>query len=133
MRRLAVPLAFAALLTTGAAPGTQAEQRRLDREIERLRGQLVQLGSTERADLGEAGEHRRQLAHLNAREAELRSRINRNRGQLARLLGALQMHGRHPPPPLLVTPRSAKDAVRAAILIRAITPQLEARGRALRP
>jgi septal ring factor EnvC (AmiA/AmiB activator) len=40
------------------------------------------------------------------------------------------MYQRNPPPALLVSPRSARDAVRAAILIRALTPALEARGKA---
>jgi septal ring factor EnvC (AmiA/AmiB activator) len=74
---------------------------------------------------------RKTLAELNDREAELAQKIGDNRGQLARLLGALQLFGRDPPPALLVNPRDAKAAVRAAILIRAITPELEARAQAL--
>jgi septal ring factor EnvC (AmiA/AmiB activator) len=49
------------------------------------------------------------------------------RSQQARLLGALQLYQRNPPPALLVSPRSAKDAVRAAILMRAVAPELERR------
>ena len=74
---------------------------------------------------------RRTLAQLNLDEAELTRSIGANRGELARLLGALQLFSRDPPPALLVDPKDAKNAVRAAILIRAITPQLEARARAL--
>ena len=59
-----------------------------------------------------------------------KARVDANRGELARLLSVLQTYQRRPPPPLLVNPRSARDAVRAAILIRAITPELQARGRA---
>ena len=33
----------------------------------------------------------------------------------------------HPPPALLVSPEDARDAVRAAILVKAITPELQAR------
>lgn len=108
----------------------RAEAGSLEREVERLRAQLVALGAAEQAGEGHVGEQRGKLEVLNAREAELEARIDRNRDQLARLLGALQMRQRHPPPPLLVNPRSATDAVRAAILIRAITPELEARGKA---
>ena len=74
---------------------------------------------------------RRSLAELNAQESSLALRFGRNRGELARLLGALQLFGRDPPPALLVDPRDAKDAVRAAILIRSIAPPLEARARAM--
>ena len=48
-------------------------------------------------------------------------------GQLARLLSVLEQLKRDPPPALLVSPRDAKDAVRAAILVKAMTPGLQAR------
>jgi hypothetical protein len=124
MRRL-IPLLAAILVAAPVAAATP----QLDREIERLRAELVDLGRAEQAGQGESEALRARLEMLNAREAAVRGRIDRNREQLARLLGALQMQSRHPPPPLLVNPRSARDAVRAAILLRAITPQLEARGR----
>ena len=52
-----------------------------------------------------------------------------DRAAFARLLAALQTLDRDPPPPLLVSPRSALDAVRAAILLRALRPELEQRAR----
>ena len=36
---------------------------------------------------------------------------------------------RNPPPALLVSPGDARDAVRAAILVKAMTPQLQDRAR----
>ena len=121
-RSLALLILFAAALpAAGATPRD---------ETQAVRRQIAELAEAERAGQADAGDQRARLAALNAREVEVRRRIDRNRGQLARLLGALQMHRRHPPPPLLVSPRSAKDAVRAAILIRAITPELQARGAA---
>ncbi|MGA0603376.1 murein hydrolase activator EnvC family protein [Caulobacter sp. KR2-114] len=74
---------------------------------------------------------RHSLAVLNAQEADLAQRIGHNRAELARLLGALQLYGRQPPPAMLIDPGQVKDSVRAAILIRAITPALEARARTL--
>lgn len=70
------------------------------------------------------------LSQINAREVLLEARMGETRGELARLLGALELYGRDPPPALLVDPRDARDAVRAVILIRALTPTLEARARA---
>ena len=128
MRRrsaLALVLALAASAATAQAPDTRA----IDREIERLRGQLVALGAAEQAGEGVAADQRARLNALNAQEAVLKTRIYANRGDLAKLLAALETYQRRPPPPLLVNPRSAKDAVRAAILIRAVTPELRARGR----
>ncbi len=74
---------------------------------------------------------RHSLAVLNAQETDLAERIGHNRAELARVLGALQLFARQPPPALLVAPGEVKDSVRGAILIRAIAPALEARARTL--
>lgn len=71
------------------------------------------------------------LRAINAREQALSARIGANRNRLARVLGALQRLSRDPPPAFLVRSADARDAVRAAILIRAITPKLEAEAKRL--
>ncbi|HUZ13066.1 MAG TPA: peptidoglycan DD-metalloendopeptidase family protein [Caulobacteraceae bacterium] len=71
------------------------------------------------------------LQALETRAAVLQARIGTDRNALARLLGALELFSRDPPPPLLVSPGDAKAAVRAMILAQAIAPELEARARAL--
>lgn len=70
------------------------------------------------------------LARLNLQETELSAGQAHNMSQLARLLSVLEELKRDPPPALLVSPKDAKDAVRAAILVKAMTPELEARARA---
>jgi murein hydrolase activator len=77
-------------------------------------------------------ERRHELAQLTAQEDALAARLGADRNALARLLGALEMFSRDPPPPLIVSPGDARDAVRAMILAKAIAPELEARARALR-
>lgn len=67
------------------------------------------------------------LARLNIEETELSAEKAHNMNQLARLLTVLAELRRDPPPALLVAPKDAKDAVRAAILVKAITPALQAR------
>jgi septal ring factor EnvC (AmiA/AmiB activator) len=67
------------------------------------------------------------LARLNVEETELSAEQGRNMGRLARLLSMLEELKRDPPPALLVSPRDAKAAVRAAILVKAMTPDLQAR------
>jgi septal ring factor EnvC (AmiA/AmiB activator) len=129
-RALAILICVALAATAAGAQPADREGARLDRQIEALRRELIALAAAEQTGQGDAWGQRARLEALNAREAAVKGRIERNRGQLARLLGALQMHQRNPPPPLLVNPRSARDAVRAAILIRAVKPELEARGRA---
>jgi septal ring factor EnvC (AmiA/AmiB activator) len=69
------------------------------------------------------------LARLNIEETQLSAEQAHNVSQLARLLSVLEQLKRDPPPALLVSPRDAKDAVRAAILVKAMTPELQARAR----
>jgi septal ring factor EnvC (AmiA/AmiB activator) len=67
------------------------------------------------------------LARLNIAETELAVDQGVNMHRLSRLLSVLQQLRRDPPPALLVSPQDARDAVRAAILVKAITPELQAR------
>jgi murein hydrolase activator len=69
------------------------------------------------------------LQRLNVAETELSVDQGVNLHRLSRLLSVLEQLKRDPPPPLVVSPQDAKDAVRAAILVRAITPELSARAR----
>ena len=140
-------LLLAALLLIAAAPkgaslADQARQRAMDRdesraqartaaeEIVRLRQQLIGLGAEEKTGERTVGDRGARLAALNAAEADLSARIGKNQVELSRLLGALELYRRDPPPALLVSPKSAKDAVNAAILINAIRPELERRAKA---
>jgi murein hydrolase activator len=102
------------------------------REIAQLQAQLVELDRAEQGGERSVSDKRLRLAALNAQEQELDSRLGGDQSQLARLLGALELFRRDPPPALLVDPHDIRDAVRAAILIRAITPEIEARARVLK-
>jgi septal ring factor EnvC (AmiA/AmiB activator) len=81
------------------------------------------LAQTARAQTGE------RLARLNLEETQLSAEQAANMSQLAHLLSVLEQIRRDPPPALLVSPDDAKDAVRAAILVKAMTPELQARAR----
>ncbi|MEO8115318.1 MAG: peptidoglycan DD-metalloendopeptidase family protein [Phenylobacterium sp.] len=70
------------------------------------------------------------LARLNLEETQLSADQALNSSQLARLLSVLEQLRRDPPPALLVSPKDAKDAVRAAILVKAMTPELQRRAQA---
>ncbi|HEY5070863.1 MAG TPA: peptidoglycan DD-metalloendopeptidase family protein [Caulobacteraceae bacterium] len=71
------------------------------------------------------------MAKVAAEQDAVATLVGANRRELSRLLGALQLFGRDPPPALLVNPADAEDAVRGAILIRAIAPELENRAQQL--
>ncbi|MES2722347.1 MAG: peptidoglycan DD-metalloendopeptidase family protein [Pseudomonadota bacterium] len=72
---------------------------------------------------------RDRLQSLNVRETVLTAEQGRNLNRLARLLTVLEQFRRDPPPALLVSPDDAVSAVRAAILVKAITPELQRRAR----
>ncbi|WP_293404416.1 peptidoglycan DD-metalloendopeptidase family protein [Phenylobacterium sp.] len=76
-----------------------------------------------------ATEGQMRLERLNVRETELNAEQGRNLNRMARLLTALAQFRRDPPPALLVSPGDATDAVRAAILVKAITPELQKRAK----
>ena len=114
---------------TPAADTPAPVQRAGAQKLERLRQELVRLGRAQRAGDQTSDAWRERLMELNARQADLDRRMGANRDSLVQMLGALEMFRRDPPPSLLVNPRSARDAVRAAILIRAVLPELESRRR----
>jgi septal ring factor EnvC (AmiA/AmiB activator) len=95
-----------------------------------LRARLVQLAGQEKAGVAKAQTAAARLSALNAAETQLKAKVGANQQSLTRLLGALQNYQRDPPPALLVSPRSARDAVNAAILMRAVTPELQRRAKA---
>ncbi|HEX7943969.1 MAG TPA: peptidoglycan DD-metalloendopeptidase family protein [Phenylobacterium sp.] len=70
------------------------------------------------------------LARLNAAETSLSVDQGVNLHRLSRILSVLEQLKRDPPPALLVSPQDAKDAVRAAILVKAMTPELQVRAQA---
>lgn len=118
---------LAARREEGEADRAQAEAAR--RDIARLREELqalLALGSPPRT----GGARQARLEQIARREAALNAELAKSQGELARLLGALQLYTREPPPPLLASPQTAKDAVRAAILIRAMQPEITRRARA---
>lgn len=109
----------------------QAQAQALAREVDDLRRQLISLGGAQSVDEQQALRQRARLERLHRQETALKQDIGENRTRLSRLLGALQLYQRDPPPPLFVHARSARNAARAAVLMKAVTPELNRRGRAL--
>jgi septal ring factor EnvC (AmiA/AmiB activator) len=115
-----------------ARDNARAQAQQLREDVSGLAAQLAELEAV--AASGEKGlaDKRAKLAELNQRETALRADMGQNQGALAALLAALELYRRDPPPALLVSPRSAEDAVNAAILVRAMEPELSARAAAFR-
>ena len=120
-----------ALALARAVRDDRAEARGAQAQIAHLRQQLTALATVEAAGERGAGDKRARLQRLTEREDALTASLGESQNATARLLGALALYRRDPPPALLVHPQSAKDAVRAQILARALMPEIEARSRAL--
>ncbi|WP_341992391.1 peptidoglycan DD-metalloendopeptidase family protein [Azorhizobium sp. AG788] len=64
------------------------------------------------------------ISGLDANASDIRASLLKRRGVLAEVLGALVRMGRNPPPALLMRPDDALDAVRSAILLGALLPEM---------
>lgn len=71
------------------------------------------------------------LNRLSDREIILRGSLKAQRETLAELIGALQKIGQKPPPALVVKPEDALAAIRSAIVLGAIVPELRDEARKL--
>lgn len=120
-----------ALALARAVRDDRAEVRGAQAQIAHLRQQLTALAAVEAAGERGTGDKRARLQQLTHEEEALTARLGHSQNATARLLGALALYRRNPPPALLVHPQSAKDAVRAQILARAMEPEIESRSRAL--
>ena len=120
-----------ALALARAVRDDRAQARGAEAQIAHLRQQLTALAAVEAAGERGAGDKRARLKRLTEQEDALEARLGESQNATARLLGALALYRRDPPPALLVHPQSAKDAVRAQILARAMAPEIEQKSRAL--
>ncbi len=109
----------------------RADARDAQIELVALERQLGGLRQAQSADDLQLAAQRARLAQLTQQETLLVTSLSKDRGMLGRLLSALQMMSRTPPPPLLVPADKAVDTVRAAILMREMAPELERRAKVL--
>ncbi len=105
----------------------RADARDAQTEITALDRELAGLRRDQTADDYQLSAQRQRLRDLGRREAEIVSELARARDGQARLLSGLQMMSRKPPPPLLVPSERAVDTVRAAILMKAMAPEMQRR------
>ena len=108
---------------------SRSEAETLTEQIGQLKGKLSALDHVSVSANGQVQGEPARLIAIDARQAALDSQAGAEQTRLARILGALELYRRDPPPALLVSPHSARDAVRAAILMQAIEPELAARAR----
>lgn len=107
------------------------EQRRLTYEIENLsteaqglRTALIEAARKVRQAEERLAEQERGLETLGKQEAALRRSLQARERVTAEVLAAMQRIGRKPPPALLVAPEDVLSAMRAAILLGAVLPDM---------
>jgi murein hydrolase activator len=71
------------------------------------------------------------LKPLDEREQEFRTSLDERRSVIVEILAALQRIGRQPPPALIVKPEDALQAVRTAIMLGAVVPEMRTQADAL--
>ena len=116
---------------------TEAEAR-LKREIasigedrRKLNQALIDTASRLRAVEGRIVETEARLKPLDDSERGIRGSLESRRAAIAEVLAALQRMGRHPPPAIMVRPEDALAAVRTAIMLGAVVPEIRVQAEAL--
>jgi septal ring factor EnvC (AmiA/AmiB activator) len=108
-------------------------RRRLEAEIGELKGDAVRLKAEliSTAERTRAAEERikaieERLQSLTASETAIRRSLAARRGVVGEVLAALQRMGRRPPPAVLVRPEDMLAAIRTAMLLGTVVPELRA-------
>jgi septal ring factor EnvC (AmiA/AmiB activator) len=109
----------------------ETEIRLIDRDRESLNGKILTTADTIKGLEGELSDTERRLRRLGENEDAVRQSLAGRRDVLAEVLAALQRIGRRPPPALAVRPSDALAAVRSAILLNAVMPELRVETEAL--
>ncbi|MFS8036447.1 murein hydrolase activator EnvC family protein [Xanthobacter sp. AM11] len=111
--------------------GTEEAQKRLRAELDAAKGDrgrlnqlLVETATRTRGVEQQLIEVEARMTALDRAASELTLSLAQRRGVLAQVLAALLRMGREPPPALLMRPDDALDAVRSAILLGALLPEL---------
>lgn len=107
------------------------EIRALDRDRETLNAKIIGTSDTIKGLETKLSDTERRLRALGENEDAVRLSLIARRDVLAEVLAALQRIGRRPPPALAVRPSDALSAVRSAILLNAVMPELKVETEAL--
>ena len=109
----------------------EAEIRNLTQDRAALNTRLVETAALVQAREGEVTALEISLEELGIRQQDLRQTLGERRELLAHLLAALQRMGQNPPPALLVHPQDTLAAIRSAIALGAVVPQMRGEAEAL--
>ncbi len=119
----------------GLTAERQAELQReidaIDRDRDTLNADLLRTAQRVHGLESELDATEERLIRLGENVVGVRASLNERRGVLAEVLATLQRIGRRPPPALAVRPQDALSAVRSAMLLNAIMPEVRTEAEAL--
>jgi murein hydrolase activator len=117
---------------------SEEQRRRIEAEIETIRADRARLNAALIDTTAKVQDTERQMDAANTRlttlvgsENALRRSLESRRGVIADVLAVLQRMGRNPPPAILVRPHDMSEAIRAAMLLGAVLPDLKSETLAL--
>lgn len=110
----------------------EAEATALAREIDGIRQSLIETARRVQSRERDVTSSETRIAGLEAAQAVLLARLETRRAELIDTLAALQRLNLNPPPALAVKPDDALSAMRSALLLSTIVPDLEKEAREIR-
>ncbi len=117
---------------------SEEQRRRIAADLESLKADRARLSAALIDTTAKVQDNERQMSAANQRlaaltdtESAMRKSLENRRGVIADVLAVLQRMGRNPPPAILVRPQDMAQAIRAAILLGAVVPELRAETQAL--
>jgi septal ring factor EnvC (AmiA/AmiB activator) len=102
----------------------EGEVAELKRDAGKLDAALVQAGERVQAAEERIRTLEQRLDSLTTSESAIRRSLEARRAVIAEVLAALQRMGERPPPALLVRPQDVVSAIRTAMLLGAVLPEL---------
>ncbi len=109
----------------------QRSIRSLERDGASLSGELVRTGERMKKLENQLEATEARLGRHRKNEQSVRASLNERKDVLAEVLSALQRIGHRPPPAMVVRPQDALGAVRSAILLNSIMPEVRIEAEAL--
>src|SRR5262249_25319474 len=107
---------------TEASPKREIDDIGADRR--KLNQDLIDTAARLRGFESKIADIQERLKPLDENEANIRNSLDGRRAVIVEVLAALQRIGRRPPPALIATPEDALQAVRTAMVLGAVLPEM---------
>ena len=102
----------------------EGEVKAIENDTLKLRAELVETGQRMREAETAILSAEARIQAMAANEEAVKASLNARRGTLIEVIATLQRMGRRPPPALLVRPDDVLEAIRTAMLLGAVLPEM---------